>query len=129
LALAVPLSRFTSQVGRGSAFFVRQQAHAMNLFEMSYLLSPLGGAFGSAMAVHQHSSSSSVGFAVGIPLGLVGGFGIYRGLMRLAVLRAETAQRLSSWRAAAVLGVGFFAPCASAAICFWLSRLFYYVAA
>jgi hypothetical protein len=27
LALAVPLSRFTSPVGGGSAFFVRQQAH------------------------------------------------------------------------------------------------------
>jgi hypothetical protein len=28
LALAVPLSRFTSQVGGGSAFFVRHQADA-----------------------------------------------------------------------------------------------------
>jgi hypothetical protein len=100
----------------------------MNLFEMSMLLSPVGGAFGSAMAVHQHSSSSSVGLGVGIAFGLAGGFGIYRGLMRLAILRAEAAQRLSSWRAAAVLGVGFCAPFISAAICFWLLRLFYYVA-
>ena len=32
MALAVPLSRFTSRVGGGSAFFVRQQAHAMKSF-------------------------------------------------------------------------------------------------
>ena len=31
MALAVPLSRFTPRVGGGSAFYVRQQAHAMKL--------------------------------------------------------------------------------------------------
>ena len=32
MALAVPLSRFTSRVGGGSAFFVRQQRDAMKRF-------------------------------------------------------------------------------------------------
>jgi hypothetical protein len=44
LALAVPLSRFTSQVGGGSAFFVRHQAHA------DFLAVDLSGDFGGSEA-------------------------------------------------------------------------------
>jgi len=101
----------------------------MNLFEMSTLLSPVGGALGGAMAVQQHSSSGSVGMVVGIAFGLAAGFGIYSGLMRLAVLKAEKAQTLTSWRSAALLSAAMFAPYISAAICFWFLRLFFYVAA
>ena len=36
MALAVPLSRFTSQVGGGSAFFVRHRGHALSF--MSYIV-------------------------------------------------------------------------------------------
>ena len=44
MALSVPLSRFTSQVGGGSAFFVRNQAHA------DFLAMDLSGDFGSSEA-------------------------------------------------------------------------------
>ena len=59
----------------------------MNLPEMSFFLSPIAGAAGVVMAfmqTHRHGSSSSVSLLVGIPLGLVGGFVIYRGMARLA---------------------------------------------
>jgi hypothetical protein len=44
LALSVPLSRFTSQVGGGSAFFVRHQADA------DFLAADLSGDFAGSEA-------------------------------------------------------------------------------
>jgi len=38
LSLAVPLSRFTSRVGGGSAFFVRNRTHAMKTFRIIFIL-------------------------------------------------------------------------------------------
>jgi uncharacterized membrane-anchored protein len=106
----------------------------MNLPEMSAVLSPIAGAAGVVMAfmqTHRHGSSSSVSLLVGIPLGLVGGFVIYRGMVRLAreVSRADTTQNSTSWRVVAILGLTMLAPFISFGICFWLLRLVYYVAA
>ena len=38
MALSVPLSRFTSRVGGGSAFFVRHHAHVMKKPTRSFLI-------------------------------------------------------------------------------------------
>jgi hypothetical protein len=45
LALSVPLSRFTSRVGGGSAFFVRHQARA------DFLAMDLSGDFGDSEVI------------------------------------------------------------------------------
>ena len=100
----------------------------MNLFELSGFLSPVGGAFGSAIAihavaVHQHSSSSLASMTVGIVFGLASGIGVYLGLMHLAVGKSGLGADFSSWRAAALLGVGVGSPYLAAFFCFWVVRL------
>jgi hypothetical protein len=101
----------------------------MNLFEVSTLLSPVGGAVGVGMAIHRHSSSSSASFLVGIPLGLICGFSIYRGLMKLVILKITDPPTLSSWRSVSVLGTAIIAPYLSAYICYWTTILIYHLAA
>ena len=106
----------------------------MNLPEMAAVFSPIAGAAGVVMAfmqTHRHGSSSSMSLLVGIPLGLLGGFVIYRGMVRLAraVWKEDAAQNPTSWRVVALLGLTMLAPFISYGICFWLSRLVFYVAA
>jgi len=104
----------------------------MNLPEMSFFLAPIAGAAGVVMAfmqTHRHGSFSSVSLLVGIPLGLVGGFVIYRGMARLARVVWKEDASPTSWRVVALLGLTMLAPFISYGICFWLSRLVFYVAA
>jgi len=101
----------------------------MNLFELSTLLSPVAGATGAAFAVHEYIPANAAWLWAVIPLGLAFGIGCYRALMRLAVLGAEREQQLSSWRAAALLATGMFAPYVAAALSFNLVRVVIFVAA
>jgi len=104
----------------------------MNLPEMSALFSPIAGAAAVVMAfmqTHRHGSSSSVSLLVGIPLGLVGGFAIYRGMVRLARAVWKEDANPTSWRVVALLGLTMLAPFISYGICFLISRLVFYVAA
>ena len=56
MALAVPLSRFTSRVGGGSAFFVRQQVSFMAIRIMAFIFGAVFGAVGAIVAFWlQHS--------------------------------------------------------------------------
>ena len=43
MALSVPLSRFTSRVGGGSAFFVRQHSHAMKIYTSFFVIALICG--------------------------------------------------------------------------------------
>jgi xanthosine utilization system XapX-like protein len=101
----------------------------MSLFDMAYLLSPVGGAVGTAMAAHERSPSHPAILIVGIAIGLVCGHYFYRGLMRLVTWKAETPKDMTSWRAAALLGAGFTSPYLAAFVCFWLASLILYFAA
>ena len=62
MALAVPLSRFTSQVGGGSAFFVRRMSTFATMFK-SFLKIPLFGKIALATGI----LSNGVVIALSIP--------------------------------------------------------------
>ncbi len=59
MALAVPLSRFTSRVGGGSAFYVRQHYTFMKKlipYILAYLIVAIGTSAYSHFASHSHAS-------------------------------------------------------------------------
>jgi len=94
----------------------------MNLFELSTLLSPLGGAVGATVALYRTAPSASGWLWVAIPTGLVFGFGFYRCLLRLAIGKDDKNPNFSGWRAAAILGVALAAPYLTAALMFILVK-------
>jgi hypothetical protein len=75
LALAVPLSRFTSRVGGGSAFFVRQHG-ARITFELVGLAEVFGGSVllpvGSVQFRQAGIEFYAIGFSRLTPLGWFG---------------------------------------------------------
>ena len=102
----------------------------MNLFELSTLLSLVGGAIGGAVAVHHTSPSASTWiWAAATALGLACGFGCFRGLMRLAIGKHDKNPDLPGWRAFALLGVGMGTPFVAAVVSFTLMKAILYVAA
>ena len=101
----------------------------MNLFELSALLSPVGGAVGATQAVCRTAPSASGWFWVAIPIGLVFGFGFYLCLLRLAIGKDAKNPNFSGWRAAAILGVAIVAPYLTAALTFILMKTILGVAA
>ena len=101
----------------------------MNLFELSALLSPVGGAVGASLAICRTAPSASGWLWVAIPIGLVFGFGFYRCLLRLAIGKDDKNPNFSGWRAAAILGAALVAPYLSAALAFTLVKLILSVAA
>jgi hypothetical protein len=96
----------------------------MNVFELATLLSPLGGAVGGAMAAHRAAPATPAWMWAAIPVGLVCGFGCYRGLIRLAIGRHDKNPNIPSWRMAAILGISGFAPMITGALSYGLVRLF-----
>ena len=94
----------------------------MNLFELSTLLSPLGGALGATLAVYCTAPSASRWLWVAIPIGLVFGFGFYRCLLRLAIGKDDKNPNFSGWRAAAILGAALAAPYLTAELMFILVK-------
>ncbi len=101
----------------------------MNLFELSTLLSPVGGAVGGALAVHRTVPSTSAWMWAAIPLGLACGFGCYRGLIHLAIGKHDNNPDLPAWRAGALLGVGFAGPYVAGVLAFVLVKIILYVGA
>jgi len=101
----------------------------MNLFEISALCSPIGGAVGAAVAAHQRSPSHPelTILVTCIMAGLVCGYFFYRGFMRLVTWKGG--QRLSSWRAATLLGAGFASPYLAALFCFGIAKFIFYFSA
>jgi hypothetical protein len=95
----------------------------MNLFELSAVLSPLGGAVGGAIAVRRTAPSAPVWLCLAIPFGLACGFGIYRTLLRLAVGPHDRNPHLPGWRLGALFGIGLLGPLAAAFSAFGLVRL------
>jgi hypothetical protein len=75
LALSVPLSRFTSRVGGGSAFYVRQHG-ARITFELVCLAKVVGGLFwlpvGSVQFRQAGIEFYAIGFSRLTPLGWFG---------------------------------------------------------
>ena len=94
----------------------------MNLFELSTLLSPLGGALGATVAIHCTAPSAYRWLWVAIPIGLVFGFGFYRCLLRLAIGKDDKNPNFSGWRAAAILCAALAAPYLSAELMFILVK-------
>ena len=82
----------------------------MNLFELSTLLSPLGGALGATLAVCRTGPSAPGWRWAAIPVGLVFGFGFYYCLLRLAIGKDHRNPNLTGWRALAILVVPIAAP-------------------
>lgn len=101
----------------------------MNLFELSTLLSPLGGALGAAIAIYCTVPSASRWWWVAIPIGLVFGLGFYYCLLRLAVGKDDKDPNLPGWRWAAILGVAIAAPYLTTALMFILVKTILGVAA
>jgi hypothetical protein len=101
----------------------------MNLFELATLISPVGGAVGGALAVHQAASSTPAWMWIAIPVGLACGVGLYRGLIQLAIGRHDKNPNMPGWRLAAILGVTYFSPYISGALSYGLVRLLLYVVA
>jgi len=94
----------------------------MNLFELSTLLSLVGGAIGAALAVDCTVPSATAWLWLGIPVGLVFGLGLYRCLLRLAIGKHDKISNLPGWRLAAILGVPVVAPHLTAALTFILMK-------
>jgi hypothetical protein len=101
----------------------------MNLFELSTLLSPLGGAIGVALAVDCTVPSATGWLWLGIPIGLVFGLGFYYCLLRLVVGKHDEISNLPGWRLAAMLGVPVVTPHLTAALMFILMKTILDVAA
>jgi hypothetical protein len=99
----------------------------MNLFEVATLLSPVGGAVGGALAVHQSAPSTPAWLWAMIPVGLACGIGCYLGLIRLAVGRHDRNPNMPAWRVAAIFGISFFSPYIAAALSYSLVTLFFNV--
>jgi hypothetical protein len=99
----------------------------MNLFEVATVTSPLGGAIGSAMAVQRAIPSTPAWIWAAIPVGLVCGFGCYRGLIRISVGKHDRNPDMPGWRVATILGVSFFAPLIAGALSYGLVWVFLYV--
>ena len=101
----------------------------MNLFELSALLSSIGGAVGGANAVLRTASSTPMWMWFAIPLGFVCGIGCYFGLTWFAVGRyAKTSDNLPAWRGGVLLLGAFVAPYVAAWLAFLLVRAILYVA-
>ena len=101
----------------------------MSLFELAALFSPVGGAVGGAMAVHRAVPFTPAWMFATIPVGLVCGFGLHRGLIRLAISKHDRNPKMRGWRIAAILGISFFSPYIAGALSYGLFRLFFYVVA
>ena len=102
---------------------------AMNLFEVTTFLSPIGGAVGGAVAVHRGVPSAPAWMLAAIPVGLVCGIGCYRGLVRLAVGKHDKNPKMPDWRIAAMFGVCFIAPYFAGVLTYGLVRLVLYAVA
>ena len=94
----------------------------MNLFELSTLLSPLGGALGAALAIYRCVPSATGWWWVAFPIGLVCGFGCYRCLLLLAIGKHDKNPDLPGWRWAALLVVPVAAPYLAGALMFFLVK-------
>ena len=101
----------------------------MNLFELSTLLSPLGGALGAALAVCRTVPSGSRWLWVAIPIGLVFGFGLYRCLLRVAIGKHDRNPNLPGWRWVAILVVPIAAPYLAGELTFIIVKTILSVAA
>lgn len=101
----------------------------MNLFELSTLLSPLGGAIGAVLAVYRPVPSATGWLWLAIPIGLVFGFGFYRCLLRLAIGKHDKIPNLSGWRWVAILSVPVASPYLAAALTFIVVKTILSVAA
>jgi phosphate/sulfate permease len=99
----------------------------MNIFAMARLFSPVGGAVGSAMAVHRVAPSTPAWMWAAIPVGLMFGIGCYRGLIRLAIGKHDKNPNMPDWRAATILGITFFAPLIAGALSYGLFSLLFNV--
>ena len=69
MARSVPLSRFTSRVGGGSAFFVRQHMTFTELMSLMAFLTPLVSSVDTGWRSHR-GLGASIGFIVGLLLGV-----------------------------------------------------------
>ena len=96
----------------------------MTLFDLSALLSPVGGAVGASQAVCSTTPSAPGWLWVVIPIGLVYGFGIYLCLLRLAIGKDDKNPNFCGWRAAAILGAVLVAPYLTTALTFMLVKTF-----
>ena len=94
----------------------------MNLFELSTLLSPLGGAFGAYLAIYRTVPSAIGWLWLAIPIGLIFGFYFYRCLLRLAVGGYDNISNLPGWRLVAILIVPVAAPYLAGTVTFFLVR-------
>ena len=101
----------------------------MNIFELTTLLSPVGGAVGGVMAAHRAVPSTPAWMFAAIPVGLACGFGSYRGLVRFAIGKHDRNPKMPDWRIAAILGISAFSPIIAGVLSYGLVRLCFYVVA